>query len=160
MRFNRLEVSGGFRGSAETLRVMRALVVEDCTPDMREAAIEAAGYSENPMSQAEMIERWIRTHFVITSENPEILIRPAAALRTIHEKGVVYGDCDDTSMLSAAFLYCLGFDVRFKAIMPAGGVFTHVFTEYRYPPSPMWRPMDCTIPIPPVWSGTYITEVI
>lgn len=160
MKFSHLDIPSGFRGSVETLRLMRQLVLDDCTPDMREEAISVVGYAENPMAQAEMIERWIRDHFIIVSENPEILVRPSSALREIREKGVVHGDCDDTSMLSASFLYCLGFYVRFKAIMPVDGVFTHVFVEYRYPPSPVWRPMDCTIPIPPVWSGDYITEVI
>ncbi len=161
MNHRKVEISYGASGSRATLTMMRDLVRECATPEMRDRALSIAAFSVNPADQAEAVERWVRDHVIVVHENPEILLSPEAMVRAVDEVGFAYGDCDDTTMLAACLLYALGFEVRLKAIMPdASGAFRHVFVEYRYPGSPVWRPMDVTVPFPPVWSGDSMTEVV
>lgn len=149
----RREIPPGRAAGKATLSEMASLVVRDATPSMRERALEIVSFAVSPMDQVEAVESWVRRHIVLVDESPETVTSPEAAMQIIDENGFLYGDCDDASTLAACLLYVIGFSVRFKAILPVNGVFTHVFVEYRYPGQNIWRPLDVTIPIPPLYTG-------
>lgn len=120
--------------TVQTLSRMADLTRDAVThEEMRDAAIgiHQMSYGDNYYSFPQTVKAWLTNRYVFTSDPGEMLIHPLKQLADLQRRGVIYGDCDDVAMLSAAILAAMGYQVRFKAIiLAADGSFRHVFTEW------------------------------
>lgn len=138
------------------------LLASRSDPDIREHALKISTglRMRGPVDSALAVESFVKSAYVFVDEADELLIDPSIQLQTYNARGVIEGDCDDASMLSAALLFAIGQRVRFKAVesLPDGS-FSHVFMEYYHSGLNRWIPVDATIDGIPVYRpGDYITQ--
>jgi hypothetical protein len=144
----RMQLPSGASATETTLAAMAdAAHYAATTEKMRETAIDIVRsmYCGSPSDYVQAVDMFCRRSIMLIHEADEILIDPLKMLADI-EQGRAAGDCDDVAMLSAALLFSLGIETRFKAVFPhEAGHYQHVFTEYRLVPGGPWMPLDSTI---------------
>lgn len=125
-----------------TLQAVQESETRDCAINISRAA-SVCGQGETILA----IREFVRTRMQLVADPGELLIHPVRMIREIYSRGFVAGDCDDAAVLVAALLASIGFQVRFRAILPRGdGSFQHVFAEvYRPAPHSEWVPIDPTV---------------
>lgn len=138
-------------GSFATLQKMRE-VVRDSLKDPRildaGAALTEGARPRDQFQQAGMIRAWVQAHTRYLNDPPnlELIRTPSYLLDRIARDGVVAGDCDDMSVLTAALALAAGMSARFVAVgfQGARGPLVHVFTEVLTDRG--WVEMDTTRP--------------
>jgi hypothetical protein len=141
----RAPLLSGEAGTAQTIALMRSLIDE---------AVADAGFvrfavdlirnvqAYDDLGEAHAVYKWVQGHIRFTKDpvTKEKLYPPQELLN------IRAGDCDDISMLLAAFLIALGYPARLitLAANPASpSEFSHVYVEGEVPPgSSNWVPMD------------------
>lgn len=129
---------------------MRELTLQACRTDprIRSKAIElAAGLgSSGPVEGSRIIEEYLRTVYTLVDEPEELLVDPIVQMDELETSGAIHGDCDDVAMMTAALLYMIGLETRFKAILSnPDGSFQHVFAEFRLKQPIRWCAVDPTV---------------
>lgn len=148
----RVEIPGGYRGTAATIDRMRDLV----TLGKREKEIVALtgalirdckhkDYLDYARRCFEFCQREIK--YAFDPSNVEMLESPLVTLQTRR------ADCDCISVLLASMFESLGFPARFKTIRADSSRpddFSHVFVEVKIPRHG-WVPADATMQHPFGW---------
>lgn len=128
-----MALSAGQKGTDETVSVMRTMVLGSLTDPAVKAAAMKAVSGVRPMDSAGYVAAvwkavrdgmgYVPDYFKI-----EELTSPAIHSRRIMATGHSYGDCDDFSMVGAAWLIALGVPARFEVVASTknGGKFDHV----------------------------------
>lgn len=127
---------------------MRSLVLESLkSPKLCKLATVLYSKSQQSNNTLELIDTFLRSHFVYFPERIETLQTPEYMLTGLEMNNHLTGDCDDISTLHAALLTCLAFPVRFVAIRSTWGDpnFDHVYIEVLFDKD--WLPFDVTIPL-------------
>jgi hypothetical protein len=112
-------------------------------PSVRIAAVNAARGSVKNVSEIPAVLAWVKSNIEFRGENAETLQSPAVTLQ------LRAGDCDDHSMLIAAMLKSLGYQVQFKTVATqrmAPQQFSHVYVIVRDKRTGAWVPLDSTVP--------------
>jgi copper chaperone CopZ len=98
-------------------------------PAFRYAVIESVDGVDDIVTP-EVIDRWLRSHFVYRPEQNEVIREPEAMMEDLQATGHFEGDCDCVSTLAAAVLIVYGLPAVFVAIKKVPGPeFVHVFVE-------------------------------
>jgi hypothetical protein len=138
----------------ETLHHMRSLAARAANDDgfRRQARIEWAG---NVTSTIRGVDSFVRLVFRYRPESEELLKDPLLSMQEISERGWFDGDCDDSSMFTAALLKTFLANVRFVAIRykQEDPEFQHVYVE-AWTPEGVWEKLDATVE-----PGTEIKEL-
>jgi transglutaminase-like putative cysteine protease len=144
-----LGLSAGDAGTLETLDIMRGLVHKSYEhPEVKEVAVKAtAGCPPNsPPCFANKIFKYAKANmrYVPDINGVEEVTAPWIHSKRILTLGGTYGDCDDFSVLQAAWLSSLGVPTRFAVIATPrnGGTYDHVRVEARI--LNRWVPMETT----------------
>lgn len=122
----RIEIPAGPAGTAETLRVMRAVSLRSSrSPAIR---IFASRLEASPIA----VNAWLRAHWIPTPDPVDVEWIKLPEYRVI--EGDFRGDCDDASVFAAAVLLAMGQPVlaqwaaEFQAIrLPRETEFSHVW---------------------------------
>jgi len=95
----------------------------------------------------ENVDRFIRDKFTYSDEKIETLQHPDYMLKGLEVYNRLIGDCDDITMLHAALLIALGFQVHFVAIRDKheDPNFNHVYLETEN--NGDWIMYDITLPL-------------
>lgn len=145
-----IPLSGGARGTRETLRIMSQLVREaSCDSTIRNLATAITRHIENQdfRSEIETCFDYVRStiRYVMDTVGVERIENPITLLQTRA------GDCDDMCTLLAALLESIGHPCRFCAVgYTAPGQFEHVYLETRF--GDRWIGLDPTQDKPAGWS--------
>lgn len=141
----RAPLLSGDEGTAQTVAVMRQLIDEALSDAgfVRKAVdIVRTVAAYDDFGEAHAIFAWVRQNIRFTKDpvTKEKLYPPTELLK------IRAGDCDDISMLIAAFGMALGYAARLITIGASQqnpGEFSHVYVELEVPPgSGNWVPMD------------------
>src|SRR6266446_3743263 len=112
-------------------------------PLVRLAAVSSARGSVKNVNEIEGVLDWVKKNIEFRGENAETLQSPVVTLQ------LKAGDCDDHSMLMAAMLKSLGYQVEFKTVATqrmAPHQFSHVYVIVRDKRTGRWVPLDSTVP--------------
>ncbi len=141
----RMPLSGGEAGTAQTIKVMRQLVdqaVSDPTFIRKAVDIVRAVPAFDEIAELEALYAWVQRNIRYTKDpvTKEKLYPPQEMLK------IRAGDCDDISMLLAAFSIALGYPSRFITVSAnpeQPEEFSHVYVESEAPAgSGNWIPLD------------------
>lgn len=128
-----IPLSAGEKGTDETVDLMRQLVRKSLMdPATKAAAVMAAkAVSPNDVNgYVKAVWQAVREkiRYVPDYHGQEELTSPAIHSRRILNGGQSWGDCDDFSMLGAAWLISLGVPARFEVVASPknGGAYDHV----------------------------------
>lgn len=145
-----IPLSGGARGTRETLKIMSQLVREaSCDPSIRTLAVALTRHIENQdfRSEIEACFSYVKSsiRYVMDTVGVERVENPVTLLQTRA------GDCDDMCTLLAALLESIGHPCRFCAVgYNEPGQFEHVYLETRL--GNRWIGLDPTQDNPIGWS--------
>lgn len=137
-------LSDGFRGTDQTVAIMRKLVTGQWgmrSPKIRALAINilrGAGVPEKDYAaEANALFVWVRDNIRYTKDvvGQETLCPPEEIAFNTRA-----GDCDDKAMLLVALLGAVGTQSRFKVIGVTPGQYSHVYLEALI--NGQWVPMD------------------
>jgi hypothetical protein len=141
----RAPLLSGEAGTKQTIDVMRKLV-DQAVGDQNfvRQAIEIVRnvLPYNDYGEASAVYEWVKRNIRYTKDpvTKEKLYPPAELLK------IRAGDCDDISMLMAAFMIALGYPARLATIAASAenpNEFSHVYAEAEVPAgSGQWVPMD------------------
>lgn len=112
-------------------------------PLVRVAAIDAARGAVKNVNEIETVLSWMKQHIEFRGEHAETLQSPVVTLQ------LGAGDCDDHSVLMAAILKSLGYNVQFKTVATqrlAPDQFSHVYVIVKDKRTGQWRALDSTVP--------------
>lgn len=122
----------GMPGAVATLRVMRDLVrasIREPAQQVRETALHIIGDESAWIGQIRLLQQWVQ-------DNIRYVLDPidsdgGVELVQTPQKTLDYraGDCDDQSVLIAAFLSALGHPSRFIAVGFNGQPLSHVLVQ-------------------------------
>ena len=137
-------IADGDAGVHQTIALMETLVNGPegvRSPEVRQAALEAARDSERGMHEIDAVFHWVRDHIEFRGEYGETLQTPKMTLY------YGAGDCDDQSVLLKALLKSLGFQARFRtmALRDSADDLSHVYVEVLDRHSRQWLPVDTTV---------------
>ena len=137
-------VADGDLGVHQTIALMKTLVNGPegvRSPDVRQAALEAARGSERGMREIDSVFAWVKDHIEFRGEYGETLQTPKMTLY------YGAGDCDDQAVLQAAMLNSLGYQTRFRtvALRDSADDLSHVYVEVLEKSSRQWIPVDTTV---------------
>ncbi len=137
-------ISDGDAGVHQTIGIMKTLVNGPegvRSPDVREAALEAARGSERGMNEIDSVFGWVKANIEFRGEYGETLQTPKMTLY------YGAGDCDDQSTLIAALLNSLGYQTRFQTMALRDSIddLSHVYVEVYDRQSRQWMPVDTTV---------------
>ena len=145
-----IPLSAGEAGTDETLDVMRTLVRKSLTdPATKAAAVQAtAGLSaRDTLGYIKAVWAGVRAkmRYVPDVYQVEEVTSPAIHSRRILSTGQSWGDCDDFSMVGAAWLLALGVPARFEVVASPknGGKLDHVRVSALTPSG--WMPLETTV---------------
>lgn len=135
-----MQLSGGDRGTRETLAAMAELVRDAARrPDVRRFA-RAMKANQWPLGS---LWRVLRSRVVFEADPPgqELVRHPSQLLAEILSAGTARGDCDDRAMLGASLARAMGYQVAFVTIGrdPAAEM-EHVYFAVRV--GGRWTPLD------------------
>lgn len=142
----RWKIGHGDKAINKTILHMQALVLGPegvGHPAVRIAAVEAARGSVKNVNEIEAVLAWVKRNIDFRGENAETLQSPVVTLQ------LKAGDCDDHSMLMAAMLKSLGYQVHFKTVATqrmSPDQFSHVYVIVRDKRTGAWVPLDSTVP--------------
>lgn len=143
-------LSGGMKGTDETLDVMRVMVRKSLLDPMTKAAAMKVSAGVRPQDVDGYVKAvWQgvkdRMTYVPDVFGQEELTSPDIHSRRIMAGGKSYGDCDDFSMVGAAWLLSLGVPARFDVVASPkhGGRFDHVRVSAMTPSG--WVPLETTM---------------
>lgn len=144
----RVKIPGGIRGVVATLDMMAEIARRAAKePVIRSAAVQAvqgAG-SKDWAGEVVAIHALVRqVRYVRDVAGVETLQDPRYTLREAH------GDCDDQAMLVASLLLAIDHRVRFVAVGPAPGAYSHVYCETWL--TDRWTPVETTLECAVGWS--------
>jgi hypothetical protein len=145
-RMRRWKIGHGDSAINKTTLHMQALVLGPegvGHPAVRIAAVDAARGSVKNVNEIEAVLAWVKRNIEFRGENAETLQSPAVTLQ------LRAGDCDDHSMLIAAMVKSLGYQVQFKTVATqrmSPGQFSHVYVIVRDKRTGQWVPLDSTVP--------------
>jgi hypothetical protein len=137
-------IADGDAGVHQTIALMKTLVGGSegvRSPDVRQAALEAARGSERGMHEIDAVFSWVKDNIEFRGEYGETLQTPKM---TLYYRA---GDCDDQSILQAALLNSLGYVTRFRTMAVRNSVddLSHVYVEVFDRRSREWMPVDTTV---------------
>lgn len=143
LRCRRVQIAGGDRGTAQTIRLMQRLVrgAEGAPhPWIRTAAVKiVAGVGNRDFDgEIDRLFRWVKKHIAFRGEYGETLQSPLVTFQ------LGAGDCDDHSVLLAALLEALGHQTQFKTQAIGGRQFSHVFVQVLNRRTGGWISLDTT----------------
>ncbi len=134
----------GDKGVEQTISMMTGLVNGPQGARswiVRQAALQAVRGTERGMQEMDAVLDWIKQNIEFRGELGEYLQSPEATVQ------VGAGDCDCQSMLAAAMLKNLGYQVRFNTISLSDdpGELSHVYVEVMNKLDGQWIPLDPTV---------------
>jgi Transglutaminase-like superfamily len=141
----RTPLLNGEQGTAQTIALMRQLVdqaVSDAAFVRRAIEIVRGVQAFDEMGEIEALYNWVKRNIRYTKDpvTKEKLYPPQELLK------IRAGDCDDISMLLAAFLLAIGYPARWitlSANAQSPEEFSHIYVEAEVPAgSNNWIPMD------------------
>ena len=144
-------IADGNVGVHQTIAIMKTLVNGPegvRSPEVRQAALEAARGSERGMNEIDSVFSWVKDHVEFRGEYGETLQTPKMTLY------YGAGDCDDQSVLVSALLNSLGYMTRFRtmALRNSPDDLSHVYVEVFDRRVRQWVPVDTTVaPAYPGW---------
>lgn len=128
-----IALSSGDIGTDETVDVMRALIRKSLLDPMTKAAAVKQTQGVDPKDTGGFVKAvWAGVRktmqYVPDYYKVEELTSPAIHSRRIMSGGKSWGDCDDFSMLGAAWLLSLGIPARIEVVASTknGGAYDHV----------------------------------
>jgi hypothetical protein len=139
-------IGHGDRAIRKTILHMHALVIGPegvGHPDVRVAALEAVRGSVKNLNEIDFVLDWVKKHIEFRGENAETLQSPVVTLQ------LGAGDCDDHSILIAALLRSLGYNVQFKTVAAQRAdptQFSHVYVIVQDKRTGQWKGLDSTVP--------------
>lgn len=142
----RWTIGHGDRAIRKTILHMHALVIGPegvGHPDVRVAALEAVRGSVKNLNEIDFVLDWVKKHIEFRGENAETLQSPVVTLQ------LGAGDCDDHSILIAALLRSLGYNVQFKTVAAQRAdptQFSHVYVIVQDKRTGQWKGLDSTVP--------------
>lgn len=143
-------IPDGDAGITQTIRWMKALVAGPGgvrSPEVRQAALEAARGTERGMQEIDAVLDWIKQHIEFRGEYGETLQEPRWTL--------MYGagDCDCQTMLADAMLRSLGYMTRYRTVAMRSDPqpLTHVYLEVQEKQTGQWLSVDPTVAR--AWAG-------
>jgi len=149
----------GDAGIHKTIAKMRQLLMGpegQSSPTVRGVTLEVVRGSVRNLNEIDFVFQWVKQHIDFRGEADETLQSPKVTL------DYAAGDCDDISLLLAAMLGSIGYDVRFSTVAVAHDdplQFSHVYAEVRYKQTGQWIPLDTTVSESyPGWQPSDITR--
>lgn len=145
-RMRRWKIGHGDSAINKTVAHMQLLVLGPegvGHPLVRVAAIEAARGAVKNINEIETVLAWMKQRIEFRGEHAETLQSPVVTLQ------LGAGDCDDHSVLMAAILKSLGYQVQFKTVATQQVnpyQFSHVYVIVKDKRSGEWRALDSTVP--------------
>lgn len=145
-RMRRWKIGHGDSAINKTIAHMQLLVLGPegvGHPLVRVAAIEAARGAVKNVNEIETVLAWMKQHIEFRGEHAETLQSPVVTLQ------LAAGDCDDHSVLMAALLKSLGYQVQFKTVATQSSApdqFSHVYVIVKDKRTGQWVPLDSTVP--------------
>lgn len=143
-------LSAGMKGTDETLDIMQVLTRKSLLDPVTKAAAMKMAANVRPQDVNGYIKAvWAgvrdRMTYVPDVFGQEELTSPAIHSARIMTSGRSYGDCDDFSMVGAAWLLALGVPARFEVVASPkhGGKFDHVRVAGMGPNG--WVPLETTM---------------
>jgi transglutaminase-like putative cysteine protease len=143
-------LAGGELGTDQTVDVMAQLVrksLEDPATKQMAVAVTQGIDAQDPLKYVRAVWSGVRAkmRYVPDVYQVEELTSPAIHSRRILSTGASYGDCDDFSMLGAAWLLALGVPARFEVVASPknGGKFDHVRVAALTASG--WLPLETTV---------------
>lgn len=123
-------VPDGSAGTAATLEAMVKLTrASKILPEIRNLAAEITMpvRAKNVLGELRAVQLWVQRNirYLKDVRGVETLTPPVYTL------ALGAGDCDDSSMLTAALLESIGYKTRFVAVGRLPGRYSHVFPEIR-----------------------------
>ena len=141
----RVPLLNGEQGTAQTIALMRQLVdaaVSDATFVRKAIDIVRGVQAFDEMGEIQQLYSWVKRNIRYTKDpvTKEKLYPPQELLK------IRAGDCDDISMLLAAFLIAIGYPARWITLSANAQhpeEFSHIYVEAEAPAgSGNWIPMD------------------
>lgn len=145
-QMRRWKIGGGDSAIRKTILHMQALVLGPegvGHPSTRVAAIEAARGSVKNLTEIDAVLAWVKRNIEFRGENAETLQSPIVTLQ------LRAGDCDDHSILIAAMMRSLGYNVQFKTVAASRQdptQFSHVYVVAQDKRTGAWKALDSTVP--------------
>lgn len=145
-KMRKWKIGGGDSAIRKTILHMQALVLGPegvGHPSVRVAALAAAKGSVKNLTEIDAVLSWVKQNIEFRGENAETLQSPVVTLQ------LGAGDCDDHSILIAAMLRSLGYDVQFKTVAASRQdptEFSHVYVVARDKRTGQWKGLDSTVP--------------
>lgn len=142
----RWKIGHGDSAINKTVLHMQALVLGPegvAHPLVRMTAIAAARGAVKNVNEIESVLAWMKQNIEFRGEHAETLQSPVVTLQ------LAAGDCDDHSVLMAAMLKSLGYQVQFKTVATqriSPHQFSHVYVIVRDKRTGQWVPVDSTVP--------------
>jgi len=143
-------LAGGELGTDQTVDIMARLVrksLEDPATKQMAVAVTQGIDAKDPLKYVRAVWAGVRAkmRYVPDVYQVEELTSPAIHSRRILSTGASYGDCDDFSMLGAAWLLALGVPARFEVVASPknGGKFDHVRVAALTASG--WLPLETTV---------------
>jgi len=145
-----IPLSAGELGTDETVEVMRTLIRRSLTDPATKAAavaVTAGVDAKDTLGYIRSVWAGVRAkmRYVPDVHKVEELTSPAIHSRRIMSTGSSWGDCDDFSMVGAAWLLALGVPARIEVVASPknGGHFDHVRVAALTPKG--WLPLETTV---------------
>ncbi len=135
----------GDAGVYKTIAKMNQLLMGpegQSSPSVRGVTLEVVRGSVRNLNEIDFIFDWVKNHIDFRGETDETLQSPKVTL------DYAAGDCDDISLLLAAMLGSIGYDVRFATVAVAHDdplQFSHVYAEVKDKQTGRWVPLDTTV---------------
>lgn len=118
-------------GIRQTLNKMASLTNQSfLDPAIRDqAAYAISACNREKACQCAALLSWVSRvmRYVKDPAGVELLHDPRLIARAVHDKKLVYGDCDDMSMYLGALLKSIGLRPTFKAVGYNGRPYQHVY---------------------------------
>lgn len=145
-----IPLSAGMAGTDETVQLMAAMTRRSLLDPVTKAAamkIAAQVRPQDVLGYIRAVWAGVKTNMTYVPDvaGQEELTSPAIHSARIMQGGKSYGDCDDFSMLGAAWLLALGVPARFDIVASPknGGRFDHVRVDALGPQG--WIPLETTM---------------
>lgn len=148
LKSTRVQIAGGDRGIAQTIRYMYGAVMGNegvHSAEIRRQALKIVELVASRDQQREIatILQWVKNNIKFRGEYAETVQTPLVTLQ------LKAGDCDDQATLIAALLSSLGYKTRFSTVAAdssAPWAYSHVFTEVFQRKTGRWVSVDSTVP--------------
>jgi len=145
-RMRRWKIGHGDSAIHKTILHMQSLVIGPegvGNPQVRVKALEAVRGSVKNIDEIDSVLAWVKHNIEFRGENAETLQSPVVTLQ------LGAGDCDDHSILIAALLRSVGYNVQFKTVAAARAApdqFSHVYVVAQDKRTGQWKGLDSTVP--------------